>query len=142
MPEAEPPGRLLLERRLVRGDDEHARRVTDDGRVWTRSTVDARLRDGEWVFTPGDGAWKEGGRIPSDALAVLRDAIRRSGLLDSPPEHLPGRAVIGGSDEMWTAEVDGRRATTVLRGVPEVRVAAVTAVAEALERALAAADRG
>ena len=49
--------------------------------------------------------------------------------------------MIGGSAERWTVDLDGRRHTTVLRGLPEVRVAAVTAVADALHAALAAADR-
>ena len=142
MPEGEPPGRLLLERRLVRGDDEHVRRITDDGRVWTRSTVRARLADGEWTFAPGDGAWEEGPALPPEALAALREAIRASGLLDTAAEHLPDRAVIGGSDEIWTADLDGRRTRTALRGVPETHVPAAATVAAALEDALAAADGG
>ena len=131
----------MLERRLTQGDEEYARRVTDDGRVWVRSTVDARLDGGEWRFGSGDNAWHELAALPPAAFAALQDAIRSSGLLDTPPEHGPGSTVIGGSEERWTVELDGRRATTLLRGVPEVHVPAVTAVAEALHAALAAADR-
>lgn len=125
----------------MQGDEEYARRVTDDGRVWVRSTVDARLEDGEWSFGAGTNEWHELAALPPDAFSALRDAIRASGLLDTAPEHLPPQTVIGGSSERWTVDLDGRRNTTVLRGLPEVRVAAVTAVADALHSALAAADR-
>ena len=143
MPEPDPPGRLLLERVLTQGDERYTRRVTDDGGVWARSTVSARLdEDGEWRFGTGDDAWRELTRLPAGALAALKDAIRRSGLLDTAPEHGPDSTVIGGSQERWSVELDGRRTTTLLRGVPEVHVAAVTEVAEALHEAMAAADRG
>ncbi|MGZ8634432.1 MAG: hypothetical protein ACXWZZ_11350, partial [Solirubrobacteraceae bacterium] len=140
MPDGDPPGRLVLEQRLRQGEEEHARRVTDDGRVWTRSTVDARLEQGAWSFGTGDGAWRELAILPPAAFAALEDAIRDSGLLDTAPEHGPDSTVIGGSEEHWTVALDGRQATTLLRGVPEVHVASVTAVAEALHAALAAAD--
>ncbi len=142
MPDADPPGRLVLEQRVLQGEEEYARRVTDDGRVWARSTVDARLEQGEWSFEPGDDAWRELALLPPAAFAALEHAIRDSGLLDTAPEHGPRSTVIGGSEERWTVALDGRHATTLLRGVPEVQVAAVTAVAEALHAALAAADRG
>jgi hypothetical protein len=141
LPESDPPGRVLLERVLTQGDEHYTRRVTDDGRVWARSTVAARLEGGEWQFGPGDDAWHPLATLPADALASLEDAIRRSGVLDTAPEHGPDTAVIGGSTERWSFELDGRRATTVLRGVPEVHVAAITEVAEALHEAMAAADR-
>jgi hypothetical protein len=142
LPEPDPPGRLLLERVLTQGDEHHTRRVTDDGRVWVQSTVAARLVGGEWQFGPGDDSWRELMTLPAGALAALKDAIRRSGVLDTAPEHGPDSTVIGGSQERWSVELDGRRTTTVLRGVPEVHVAAVTEVAEALHEAMAAADRG
>lgn len=142
MPDHDPPGRLVLEQRLRQGEEEYVRRVTDDGRVWARSTVDARLEEGEWSFGPGDAAWRELATLSPTAFAALEDAIRTSGLLDTAPEHGPDSTVIGGSEERWTVTLDGRHATTLLRGVPEVRVTAVTAVAEALHAALAAADRG
>ena len=132
----------MLERVLRQGDDEYARRVADDGRVWVRSTVSARLDDGEWEFGAGDDAWRELATLPPAALAALEDAIRRSGVLDLAPEHGPSRTVIGGSQERWTFELDGRRATTLLRGVPEVEVPAIDEVAEALHTALADADQG
>jgi hypothetical protein len=63
-------------------------------------------------------------------------------VLDTAPEHGPDSTVIGGSQERWSVELDGRRNTTVLRGVPEVHVDAITEVADALHEAMAAADRG
>jgi hypothetical protein len=142
LPDQSPPGRLVLERVLRQGDAEYARRVTDDGRVWVRSTVAARLEGGEWEFGTGDDAWRQLAMLPPAALAALEDAIRRSGALDLAPEHRPGSTVIGGSQERWTFELDGRRSTTLLRGVPEVEVPAIDAVAEALHAALADADQG
>src|SRR3954452_23996328 len=50
---------VLLERVLTQGEQEYARRVTSDGRVWARSTVSATLDDGEWTFTDGDNQWRE-----------------------------------------------------------------------------------
>ena len=126
---------------MTQGDEHYTRRVTDEGRVWARSTVAARLDGGEWQFGPGDDSWRELATLPADALAALKDAIRRSGVLDTAPEHGPDSTVIGGSQERWTVELDGRRTTTVLRGLPEVHVAAVTEVAEALHEAMAAADQ-
>jgi hypothetical protein len=142
LPEPDPPGGLLLERVLTQGDERYTRRVTGDGRVWVRSTVAARLEGGEWQFGAGDDAWRQLATLPADALAALKDAIRRSGVLVTAPEHGPDSAVMGGSQERWTVELDGQRTTTVLRGVPEVHVAAVTEVAEALHEAMAAADQG
>jgi hypothetical protein len=143
LPEPDPPGRLVLERVLTQGEDEYVRRVTDDGRVWTRSTVSARLKKGgEWQFGAGDNTWRELATLPPDALSALEDAIRHSGILDTAAEHRPDSAVIGGSQERWTVALDGRRNTTVLHGVPEVHVRAVSEVADALHEALAAADRG
>ena len=142
MPEADPPGDLLLERVLTRGEEHYTRRVTGDGRVWARSSVAAHLEDGEWRFGPGDDTWRELVTLPPGARAALEEAIRRSGVLDTAPEHGPESAVIGGSEERWTFALDGRRTTTLLRGVPEVQVAAVTEVADALHEAMAAADRG
>lgn len=130
----------MLERCLRQGEDEYASRVTDDGRVWARSTVEARLEEGDWQFGPGDNAWREQATLPPTAFAALQEAIRGSGVLDTAPEHGPDSTVIGGSEERWTFELDGRRATTLLRGLPEVHVPAVTTVAEALHAALAAAD--
>ena len=132
----------MLERVLTQGDEEYARRVTDDGRVWARSTVAARLTGGDWQFGPGDNAWRELATLPPQALAELEDAIRRSGVLDTAAEHRPSSAVIGGSHERWTVDLDGRRTTTTLHGVPEVHVPAISEVAEALHQALATADRG
>jgi hypothetical protein len=142
LPEHSPPARFLLERVLRQGDDEYARRVTGDGRVWVRSTVSARLEGGEWEFGAGDDEWRELALLPPAALAALEDAIRHSGVLDLAPEHSPASTVIGGSQERWTFELDGRRSTTLLRGLPEVDVPAITEVAEALHAALAAADQG
>jgi hypothetical protein len=142
LPEHAQAGGFLLERVLRQGDDEYARRVAGDGRVWVRSTVSARLEGGEWEFGAGDDEWRELALLPPAALAALEDAIRHSGVLDTAPEHGPASTVIGGSQERWTFELDGRRSTTLLRGVPEVDVPAINEVAEALQAALAAADQG
>jgi hypothetical protein len=142
MPDADPPGQLVLERVLTQGEEAYARRVTADGRVWARSTRSARLDDdGEWHFGPGDNAWRELAELPPAAFAALEAVIRGSGILDTAPEHGPAPASPDAAQERWTVDIDGHRTTTVLRGVPEVQVAAVTAVADALHEALAAADR-
>jgi hypothetical protein len=141
LPEDTQHGGFVLERVLRQGDDEYARRVAGDGRVWVRSTVSARLEGGEWKFGEGDDEWRELALLPPAALAALEDAIRHSGVLDLAPEHGPASTVIGGSQERWTFELDGRRSTTLLRGVPEVEVPAITEVADALQAALAAADQ-
>ena len=101
----------------------------------------AARRRREWHFGAGDNAWRELADLPPAAFASLRGAIRGSGILDSAPEYGPPSTFIDGSQERWTVDLDGRRTTTLLRGVPEVHVAAVTAVADALHEALAAADR-
>jgi hypothetical protein len=142
VPDDDPPGRLVLERVLTQGEEEYARRVTDDGRVWARSTRSARLDDdGEWHFGPGDNAWRELATLPADAFNTLQASIRDSGILDAAPDYGPPTTFPDGSQERWTADLDGRRITTLLRGVPEVEVPAVTAVADALHEALAAADQ-
>lgn len=132
---------VLLERVLTSGDQEYARRVTTDGRVWVRSTVSASLEDGDWTFGAGDNAWRELATLPPDAFRSLQDAVRVSGILEAEHEYGPDSTVIGGSSERWTVDLDGRHNITVLRGLPEVHVPAITQVADALHEALAAADR-
>jgi len=132
----------VLECVLTQGEEEYARRVTDDGLVWVRSTRAARLDDeGEWHFGPGENAWRELAELPPAAFAALEAAIRGSGILDSAPEYGPPPAFSDVSQERWTVDLDGHSTTTLLRGVPEVHVAAVSAVADALHEALAAADQ-
>jgi hypothetical protein len=106
------------------------------------STVAARLEGGEWEFGPGDDSWRELATLPPTVLPALEDAIRGSGVLDIAAEHGRSSTVIGGSQERWTFELDGRRSTTLLRGVPEVDVPAINEVAEAPHAALADADDG
>jgi hypothetical protein len=143
VPEGDPPGRLVLERVLMQGEQQYARRVTDDGRVWVRSTRSARLDDaGEWHFGPGENTWSELATLPPDAFASLQDAIRGSGILDTGPLHGPPTTFDSASEERWTVDLDGHRNTTLLRGLPDVHVAAVSAVSDALHLALAAADQG
>jgi hypothetical protein len=132
---------VLLERVLMAGEQEYARRVTSDGRVWVRSTVSASLDDGVWTFSDGDDQWRELAVLPPEAFRSLQDAVRVSGILDADAEYGPASTVIGGSSERWTVDLDGRHNITVLRGLPEVDVPAVTQVADALHEALAAADR-
>ena len=133
----------MLERVSTQGEEHYARRVTDDGRVWVRSTRSARLDDdGEWHFGPGDNAWRELAALPPAAFAALQAAIRGSGILDSAPEYGPPTTFPDAPQERWTVDLDGQRTTTLLHGVPEVQVAAVSAVADALHEALAAANQG
>jgi hypothetical protein len=140
MPEGDPPGRLVLERVLTQGEEEYARRVTDDGRVWVRSTRSARLDDdGEWHFGPGENAWSVLADLPPAAFTQLETAIRGSGILDAAPEYGPPNAFPDASQERWTVDLDGQRVSTLVRGVD---VPAVIAVADALHEALAAADHG
>jgi hypothetical protein len=132
------PGPLLLEQRIESGDDEFVRRVTAGGEVWTRSHLMRRDADG-WPAEAGDPEWEREATLPAPALARLREAIERSGFFSLPAEQHPDVTVIRGSTHVWTAELDGRRHATTLYGVPGVQVPAVTALADALEDALAAA---
>jgi hypothetical protein len=91
LPEPDPPGGLLLERVLTQGDERYTRRVTGDGHVWARSTVDARLEGGEWQFGPGDDTWHELARLPPGALATLQDVIRRGCSTRRPSTALTAR---------------------------------------------------
>jgi hypothetical protein len=129
---------VLLERVLTQGEQEYARRVTGDGRVWVRSTVSATLDDGQWTFGDDDNQWRELAALSPDALAALTTAIETSGFLDTAPDYGPSSTVIGGSTERWTVHLHGFTHTTVLRGLPETSVPAVTAVSDALHEALAA----
>jgi hypothetical protein len=140
---SEPPGPLLLERRVETGEDEFAERVTADGGVWTGGTVEAALEGGEWRFERGEEqTWRHEGTLGDTALAALRDAIARSGFFETPPEHRPAVPVIHASRETWTAELEGRRHTATLHARGAMEVPSFTALAAALEQALASADDG
>jgi hypothetical protein len=76
-----------------------------------------------------------------ETFVSVQTSIRGSGILDASPEYRPGRDVIGGSLERWTVELDGRQTATLLRVVPDVHDAAVSAVADALHEALVTGDR-
>ena len=121
----DPPGRLVLERVLTQGEEEYARRVTDDGRVWVRSTRSARLEIRRLAVRPRRQHVERTRDAPARGPGRdLEETTARSGLLDTAPEHSPDSTVIGGSEERWTVDLDGRlNATTLLRGVPEVHVA-------------------
>jgi hypothetical protein len=132
------PGPLLLEQRIESGADEFARRVTADGAVWSRSHLERPDAEG-WPAEAGQPDWEREAMLPPPALARLRAAIEDSGFFALPADQRPEVNVIGGSVHVWTAELDGRRHTTTLHGVPGVDPRAITLVAGALEDALAAA---
>lgn len=138
------PEPLLVERRVVTGEDVDVDRVTTDGRVWTYSTVDARLdENGTWTFgNVADPGWREEGRLGEGALAALRDAVASGGFFDAPAEFRPDVAVIHSSSEEWTADVGGRRHTSTLHARGVTRAPVLEALARALEAALASIDTG
>ena len=138
----EPPEPLLIERRVETGDDAYAERVTADGAVWTGGNVGATLEEGQWRFDRGEPGWRRDATLPADALAALREAIADSGFFDTAPEHRPDVAVIHASREVWTADLDGRRQTATLHGRGVTQVPSLSALAAALERALASTDTG
>jgi hypothetical protein len=140
LPDGDPEP-LLLERRIETGEDAYVTRVTGDGGIWTSSTVDARVEGGEWSFGSRDPAWERGPTLPPDALAALRAAIADSGFFATAAEHRPDVAVIHGSLEIWTAALDGRRHTSTLHGRGTASAPELTALAGALDAALAAAGR-
>jgi hypothetical protein len=136
----DPPEPLLLERRIESGDDAYADRVTADGGVWTGGNVGAELHDGEWSFDRGERDWQRAGTLSPAALDRLRSAIAASGFFDTAAEHRPDTAVIHSAREVWTAELDGRRHSSVLHARGTTRVAALDALGSALEDALAGDD--
>ena len=139
MPEAPEP--LLVERRVETGDDVFAERITADGGVWVLTTVDARLEGGEWSFASGQPAlWTQDATLSPAALAALRDAVAASGFFETAAEYRPAAAVIHASHEVWTAELDGRRHASTLHARGVTKVPELTALAAALERALASMD--
>jgi hypothetical protein len=133
----EDPEPLLLERRVETGEDAYVDRVTDDGGLWSWSTVDARVDRGEWSFDRREPAWERGETLSAEALDRLRAAIAASGFFDTAAEHRPGVPVIHGSREVWTAELDGRRHTSTLHARGTTKVPELEALAAALEAALA-----
>jgi hypothetical protein len=127
----------------VTGRDVDADRVTDDGRVWSYTTIDAKLEGGEWSFGRAAAPeWRMEHRLSPGALKELREAIADSGFFDAPAEVRPDVAVIHGSNEEWTAELGGRRHTTTLHGRGVAHSPALQALASALETALASVDPG
>jgi hypothetical protein len=135
------PEPLLLERRVQTGDDAYVERVTGDGGLWTWSTVDAQVNDGQWSFDRREPAWERGETLEPDALERLRAAIASSGFFATAAEHRPDVPVIHGSREVWTAELDGRRHTSTLHARGTTQVPELAALAGALDAALASADR-
>jgi len=140
LPEAPEP--LLVERRVETGDDAYVERVTADGAVWTGGNVGAALEEGRWRFERGEPDWHREATLAPDALAALRDAVDASGFFETAPEHRPDVAVIHASREVWTADLDGRRHTATLHGRGVTQVPSLSALAAALERALASTDTG
>jgi hypothetical protein len=130
------PGPVVLELRVEQGADTYTRRVCADGRVWTRST--GGMDDGGWPAEDRD--WEVLETLPGEVLASLEREIVDAGFFEAPELAAPGSTVIGGSTEIWTADVDGRRHTVTIPGVPVNEVPAVTRVSRALEQALGAAE--
>jgi len=137
---AEAPEPLLVERRVETGDDAYIDRITADGGVWTGGNVEATLQDGQWRFERRESEWQRQATLSPDALAALRDAVARSGFFETAREHRPDVAVIHASRETWTADLDGRRHTATLHGRGVTEVPSLSALAAALERALATTD--
>jgi hypothetical protein len=138
----EEPEPLLLERRVETGDDSYVDRITADGGVWVGGTVHAALSGGEWQFSRSEPGWRREATLTADALAALRDAIDRSGFFATAPEHHPDAPVIHASNEVWTADLDGRRHSSTLHARGVTKVPELSALAAALESALASTDRG
>jgi len=139
LPETTPEP-LLLERRVETGDDAYVDRITADGGVWTGGTVTAEVEDGQWRFERTGPTWHHQATLPSAALEALRQAITASGFYETPAEHHPNTAVIHASREVWTADLDGRRHTSTLHARGTTKAEPLTALAAALENALAAVD--
>ena len=114
----EPPGELLLEQRVERPqEDPYAKRVNRDGSVYEYTSVTAAYEDGQWRFGTQPLEWRPLAQLPAEAVAELEDAIRREGVVDLPAEHVPEETRLGGSNVIWTVEVDGRRHAVTLIGV-------------------------
>jgi hypothetical protein len=112
---SEPPGELLVEQRVERPqEDPYAKRVDRDGSVYEYSSVTASYEGGQWRFGTQPLEWRQLAQVSPDAVAELEDAIRREGVLDLPAEHGPEGTSIGGSNIIWTVELDGRRHTVKL----------------------------
>jgi hypothetical protein len=139
LPEAPEP--LLLERRIETGRDAFVQRITADGGVWTRSTVDASFDGGEWRFGPAEPEWRRGDTLAPEDVEALRAAVAGSGFFATAGEHRPDVPVIHGSREVWSAELDGRRHTSTLHGRGTTHVPELSALDEAFEAALASANR-
>ena len=130
------PGPVVLELRVEQGEDTYTRRVCGDGRVWTRST--GGMDENGWPSA--DREWEVLETLPGDVLEALKREIVEAGFFDAPAEAAPPQTVIGGSTEIWTADVDGRRHTVTVPGVPVNEVPAVSKVSRALEQAIGAAE--
>jgi hypothetical protein len=115
---SDPPGELLVEQRVERpGEDPYARRVNRDGSVYEYTSVTASYEGGEWRFGSQPLEWRALAQLSPGSVAELEGAIRRDGVADLPPEHLPEGTGIGGSNVVWSVELDGRRHTVALVGV-------------------------
>jgi hypothetical protein len=139
---SEAPEPLLLERRIESARDSFVDRITADGGVWTGGTVSASLEGGELTFERSEPTWTRDGTLPPDALERLRRAIADSGFFATAAEHHPADTVMNAPDEIWTAELDGRRHTSTLHARGVTRVESLAALAAALDAALAAIDEG
>jgi hypothetical protein len=136
--EVQDPGEALVETQQERGQGEpYAKRVTTDGDVLERSATNVWFDGAEWHFDPQPLAWRRVVRLEPAELEAVRAAIADSGFMDAEPEHRPRGTSIGGTNVTWTATHDGRTHTVRLLGVPDVSSPEVTALEEAVERAIA-----
>jgi hypothetical protein len=116
----EPPGELLIEQRVERPQvDPYAKRVNRDGSVYEYTSLTASYEDGEWTFGSQPLGWRPLAQLSRAAVAELEDAIRQVGIIDPRAEHPPDGSRIGGSNTIWTVDVDGRRHAVTLLGEGE-----------------------
>lgn len=136
----EPMGALLLEERVERPQtDPYAKRVLQDGRVYERTSVNARFEGGEWSFGEQPLEWRPLVTLDPPAVSALAELIRSERIVDLPAEQLPEGTSIGGSNVIWTVEVDGTRHSVSLIGVGGEQPAPFAALDRALQLAIAEA---
>src|SRR4051794_26227369 len=133
------PGPLFLERRIEKGEDEFVRRVTATGEVWSRSHLVRQDEDG-WPAEAGSPEWELEAQLPAPLLERLRTAVEDVGFFDLPAEVHPDGAVMGASDEVWSASVGGRDHAVRIHAAAATRVPAITQLTEALDMAMADAS--
>ena len=133
---ADPPKRILLERRTEDGDDLHADRVGVDGSVWRQTTVRARFdASGALKIGRGPASWERLGILDARSLRSLRAAIIESGAADLPDEVRAEFAALSGFDVLWTLA----DRSVLVRGAPAATTPGLERLGAALDRAIAGA---